>query len=783
MATLEGVFAVCVTKLKSGTPLDACLANHPAEAAELSPLLAIVAALQSLAAPAPAMQPHTAQRARARFLARAKALSQQAPVQVEDALDQSAALLAGGSAAEACLDAFPHHAAELRPGLEIVAAMQLAGEPAPAPDPAVSAEARARFLAQAQAMALRQAQRTPIEEALDASLAMIAAGKTIEDCLQAYPHQADELQPSLAIAAALQAQIAQPAPARPAAAVSKQRTTFLKAATAARRKSHSQPANAGWRQTLPGLFRQPAWARAAAMLLVVVLLFSFGRGAMTAAADALPGDALYPVKLAAEQARLLVTADEDQRAELREQFEQSRREEAAVVVQQHRAVQVQFSGVIESMVDGAWRIAGLATPVVVPGDAVMRGQPAVGAHVIILAYSDGFGNLVARQVLVQDAGMAPALTATPTITRPRPIQPPGIAPVPPAPPARWTPRPRLTPTWTPVISPTLTVTLTPTPSPTRTTTPSGTPTVTGTPTAAPVPVQFTGPIQEKNAAWWRINGEIVRITAQTLIDESQGSAVVGASVAVLAMPQPDGSLLGLVIRVESTAPTTDYFTDVINVIGGSQWLIGERWVTVTGSTEIIGTPEVGRTARVWLARPAGGSWAATRIEIEGDVDPVYIDGIISSLSASEWIVGGRRVIITGDTEIGGATPQVGYFAQVEALPSGSAFVALTIFVIETGATPTWTATPPQPTWTPTPGPTSTWTPEPTVTPTPEPTLTPTPEPTPTFTPEPTSTPEPPTATPEPPTATPEPPTPTPEATAEPTATPEPSPLARGLAFV
>ena len=38
MATMEGVFAVCVTQMNSGTPLDACLAMHPAEAAELSPL-------------------------------------------------------------------------------------------------------------------------------------------------------------------------------------------------------------------------------------------------------------------------------------------------------------------------------------------------------------------------------------------------------------------------------------------------------------------------------------------------------------------------------------------------------------------------------------------------------------------------------------------------------------------------------------------------------------------------------------------------------------------------
>lgn len=788
MAPLEDAFAVCVTQLNSGASVDVCLASHAEEAVDLSPLLRIVAALHGLAAPAPAMNPNTAQLARARFMARANGLSQQPLIQAEDALAQSADTVAAGIAAEECLDAFPHYAAELRPNLAILAAFQQVSQPAPAPDPAERATARATFLAHAQAMAAHRAQPMPIEEALDASLSMIAAGETIEACLQAHPAHATELRPALTITSALQAQLAQPAPARPESAMAAQRKAFVASAQATRRRSlTTSQVGAGWLQALRDLFRQPAWARVAAVLLMVALLFSFGRVAVTMAAGALPGDALYPIKLATEQARMLVTTDESQRAELRQQFEQGRRAEAAVVVEQGRQVQVQFSGVIESMVDGEWRIAGLDAPLLAPGDAVVRGQPAVGAHVIILAYSDGAGHLVIRQALVLEPAKEPA--PSPTFARTPTSQPLFIAPLPPAA-ATWTPPPRLTPTLTPVVSLTRTPTRTSTPSGTPTDTPSGTPTgtgtptVTGTPTPAPVPVQFNGAIQEKNAAQWLISGRTVRITNQTVIDESQRPAVVGAQVDVLAMPQPDGSLLGLMIRVQASAPGADYFTDIIHVIGSSEWQIGNRWVTVTGSTEIIGAPAVGKTARVWLARPAGGSWAATRIEIEEDVDPVYIDGIISSLSSSEWTVGGYRITITDATVITGATPQVGHFAQVEARPSGNAFVALFIFVVAPDPTATWTATPASPTMTPTPEPTATFTPEPTATFTPEPTATFTPEPTATFTPEPTATftpestatftPEPaatiapePTATPQPPTNTPEAPTNTPQAAALP----------------
>ncbi|HSM22392.1 MAG TPA: DUF5667 domain-containing protein, partial [Rubrivivax sp.] len=490
--------------------MDACLARYPAEAAELSPLLAVVAGLRSLAAPAPEMEPAAAGAARARFLARANALGQPAPVPIDEALDQSYAMLAAGAGVEDCLDRIPQHAAELRAMLETLLALQQVQQPAPQPAEAARSASRAAFLAQAAAVSQPA---VAVEDALQASLEMTARGATVEQCLQAFPQHAAELRPALAVTSALQREVAGPPPAQPARQVAAQRKSFVASARAARRAARARPDGAGW---LAGLFRQPAWARAAALLLVMLLTLGFGRVAVTTAASALPGDAFYRLKLAAEQARLLVTTDEGQRTALRQQFEQNRREEAAVVVEQQRQVQVQFSGVIESMADGALRIAGLDVAVLMPDGVVLIGQPEVGAVVTILAYSDGSGSLIARQVRVDVPASLPPPTAPavePTDT-PR-VEPPTATPTPTGtatPTATDTPGARPTFTPTPTASPTATPTMTATP--TATATPTRTPTLTPTPTRTPQvrPNTFSGDIEERHPTWWLIAGRRVEIT-------------------------------------------------------------------------------------------------------------------------------------------------------------------------------------------------------------------------------------------------------------------------------
>jgi hypothetical protein len=246
----------------------------------------------------------------------------------------------------------------------------------------------------------------------------------------------------------------------------------------------------------------------------------------------------------------------------------------------------------------------------------------------------------------------------------------------------------------------------------------------------------------------------VEITDETQFDESLGPAVVGAQVEVTALPQPNQVLVAQLIRVVSSVVERESFTDVINEMGSGQWLIGNRWVQVTGATTIIGEPAVGKVAQVDVERVPGQPWTATRIEIEEE-ERYYIEGEITAISASAWVVDGRTIAVTDDTDIGGLPPQVGLWAEVQAVERNGQLIALSIVVIEPPVTPAPTVTP---TVTPTELPA---TETPTATPTATPSATPVELPS---TETPTATP---TAT---PTDSPEPPQPTatPAATATPT---------------
>jgi hypothetical protein len=72
---------------------------------------------------------------------------------------------------------------------------------------------------------------------------------------------------------------------------------------------------------------RPAFAYVALALVIVVAMLSGGFVTALAAGSALPGDALYPLKLEVEQARLSLTADPERQAELYLQFAEKRLDE------------------------------------------------------------------------------------------------------------------------------------------------------------------------------------------------------------------------------------------------------------------------------------------------------------------------------------------------------------------------------------------------------------------------------------------------------------------------
>ena len=679
--------------------------------------------------------------------------------EIEAIFDACLFKLEMGATIEESLQGHAAEQAEIVPLLQVAAALRSLAAPVPARSEKARQATRTDFLAAAGVV--RDATPVAGEVALEESLALLAGGATVDDCLTAFPRNAAELRPSLDIASVLQT-MAEPAPQRDAAQTASDRAVFL---ASARTQARQQRKTGGLAAALAGLstlFRQPAWRAVAVVFLLLVTFFGVGGTALTLAAGALPGDALYPFKLAAEQARVSVTRDETRRAQLLATLEQRRRQEAVNVVGQGRQVAVQFPGTIESMLDGVWTISGMALPIFVPGDAEVTGAPAVGRQVLVTGYSDGQGRLIVRRVVVFGgaAALPPTPTATFTGTPGRAIVPPvqstDTATAKPLPSTTSVTRPTVTATLTatPSISATVTLTtaLTATPSPTQ----SGTPTVSPTPTGtlAPYPGSHFGLIEEIHPTWWLVGGRRVLLTPDTVIDESLGPAEVGAEVAIEGIVLPDPpAFQAILIRVTRSNFETKDWTGTIQSMSGSIWVVGNTTVDVAGA-DVSGTPAVGKVASVHARRHANEMWQATSVSVQ-EVEYVNASGTIESISGDIWVVGGRTVDVSS-AEFSGDPPRVGLYAEIQAIQTGGQLLAVSVNVVGPTVTPTGTpVATPTPTGTPVASPTATSTSVATPTPTDTPVATPTPTGTSVATPTPTDTSvatltptvEPPTATP------------------------------------
>ena len=96
-----------------------------------------------------------------------------------------------GGTIEECLESYPDQADQLEALLQVASALRALGDSPPARDPAAVAAGRQRFLAQA--AALRASSSDSVEEAFEASLQMLAAGASVEDCIDAFPQAGAEL--------------------------------------------------------------------------------------------------------------------------------------------------------------------------------------------------------------------------------------------------------------------------------------------------------------------------------------------------------------------------------------------------------------------------------------------------------------------------------------------------------------------------------------------------------------------------------------------------------------
>jgi hypothetical protein len=142
-----------------------------------------------------------------------------------------------------------------------------------------------------------------IEEILDLLLTEMKKGKSIEDCLRAYPEYAQELEPLLRLSREIE-DISKPEP-NPKAVES----VITKA-----REMISREKSVEKRFSFRKIFSlKPVMVRVIAVVLLVVLI---GWTTVILSAKSMPGDFLYPMKLFTEKVQYTLTIDKEGKAEL-----------------------------------------------------------------------------------------------------------------------------------------------------------------------------------------------------------------------------------------------------------------------------------------------------------------------------------------------------------------------------------------------------------------------------------------------------------------------------------
>jgi hypothetical protein len=499
-----------------------------------------------------------------------------------------------------------------------------------------------------------------LTDILDQCLEQLNKGQSVEDCLAPYPAIAVQLAPLLRLAQQIAAlrQDEQPSPAALQAARQKVLREAVRMSDA--HSGKSSLARIPWRLSLQPILRRSMAAVLAASLLLVMLL---GTGAVAASANSLPGDALYPVKRASEEVRLLLAFDQQTKAQLQHDMDERRIEEAKAVADSQRVVELAFRGRVEQMQDGRWTVSGVS--IEISPDTVIEGRIALGDQVQVQVRSLSDGTLQALSVSREPQELAPLPTATPTEPEPTAtltasvtptrVPPPTSAPAQPAqptqPPATSTAQPTFTPRPTFTSTPTITP-VPPTPVPPR-----------------DVKVRFRGRIEALAANSWTVDGQVIRIDANTRVDEQDGQAVIGAMALVVAIRLDDGALLAVEIKIEPAPQEAEQpfeFQGIIESYGPGQWVVGGHTLIITGSTIIENSPQRGLLAEVKALRQTDGSLVADHIWVRLPTEVVQFEGVVLSLDAGEWVVDGVTVRFDEQSVIIGV-PVVGAQVEVEGL--------------------------------------------------------------------------------------------------------------------
>ena len=159
-----------------------------------------------------------------------------------------------------------------------------------------------------------------------------------------------------------------------------------------------------WRPERLSAARRPFLLRAAprlailAVALVLVFMLSLN-GLAVASAKSLPGDALFPVKLAAESVSLKLTSNPETRLKMEEDYQQRRADEIRSMLSQSRVHNVSFEGVVGEV--GPDRLLVQGIPVELNTGTIVMGEILPGTLVEVEGTTQSGGWIDADELHVR----------------------------------------------------------------------------------------------------------------------------------------------------------------------------------------------------------------------------------------------------------------------------------------------------------------------------------------------------------------------------------------------
>lgn len=185
--------------------------------------------------------------------------------------------------------------------------------------------------------------RPDLKDTLDEGLDQLRKGTVLEEVLAWHPAQADRLRPLLETARQAQSLDADMSDMH--IAQNRSRARFLGAARQRRE-----------RRSVLTRGRLTGMRLAGTVALIAIVLFASLIGTGLSSVSAVPGQALYPIKRAVEQAQMALTTRQSSRLELEEAFDQRRAQETSKLVETGRIQTVVFAGFLWEDEQSGWYV-------------------------------------------------------------------------------------------------------------------------------------------------------------------------------------------------------------------------------------------------------------------------------------------------------------------------------------------------------------------------------------------------------------------------------------------